>query len=165
MTNATKFRIKELKLNSTASYVVLDTETKALHVLDLNEEGTMSITNAMCEGFVERMLYVFVQNGVIEDTAGYTIYTYAPTDGIISQFHPQEKEYTFITRLGEPKAVLTPLYEPLNSLYNKLQGGKLCPRCNENYLHVREAKNALSRRGDYYICNPCGMAEAMEDMQ
>ncbi|MGN4692230.1 hypothetical protein [Bacillus cereus group sp. MYBK215-1] len=165
MSNATKYRIKELKLNNTASYVVLDTETKALHVLDLNEEGTMSITNAMCEGFVERMLYVFVQSEVIEDTDGYSVYTYAPTDGIISQFHPQEKEYTFITRLGEAKAVMTPLYEPLHSLYNKLQGGKLCPRCNENYMDVREAKNALSRRGDYYVCNPCGMAEAMEDMQ
>jgi len=160
-----KFRIRFFKLNNTASYVYIDTEAKELHVLDLNEEGTMSITNAMCEGFIERMLYTFVQNEVIHETAGYNkIYTYAPIDGIVSRFDPLEREYIFIAKLGTAEAAMTPLHIPHKSLHNKLHGGKLCPRCNENYMDVREVKNALSRRGDYYVCNPCGMAEAMEDM-
>ncbi|HDR8302804.1 TPA: hypothetical protein QC153_002164 [Bacillus cereus] len=164
MTKTTKYRIKELKLNNTASCVYLDTKEKELHVLDLNEEGTMSITNAMCEGFIHRVLYEFVRHEIIEDTDGYTVYTYAPIDGIVSRFDPLEKEYTFIAKLGSAEAAMTPLHIPHNSLYNKLQGGKLCPRCNENYLHVREAKNALSRKGDYYVCSPCGMEEAFDDM-
>jgi predicted RNA-binding Zn-ribbon protein involved in translation (DUF1610 family) len=41
---------------------------------------------------------------------------------------------------------------------------KNCPRCEQNELDPIEARNALSRRDNKtYICNDCGIDEALED--
>jgi len=40
---------------------------------------------------------------------------------------------------------------------------KTCPRCQKNTLEDEQALNSLSRRGDIYICNPCGDEEALID--
>ena len=36
-----------------------------------------------------------------------------------------------------------------------------CPRCGRNNLKAPLAHNALSRYADLYICDECGMTEAM----
>ncbi len=38
-----------------------------------------------------------------------------------------------------------------------------CPRCGHNRMDAKPVRNALSRYADVYICNPCGMEEAMLD--
>ena len=40
----------------------------------------------------------------------------------------------------------------------------LCPRCGRNVLKVPLTHNALSRHADLYVCDECGMTEAMLDM-
>lgn len=41
----------------------------------------------------------------------------------------------------------------------------ICPRCGQNGLHPEEVRNSLSRRdSETFICNECGMEEAMLDM-
>lgn len=41
---------------------------------------------------------------------------------------------------------------------------KTCPRCNINILKEPIHKNALSRKdNETYICDSCGMAEAIEE--
>jgi hypothetical protein len=41
---------------------------------------------------------------------------------------------------------------------------KICPRCKENELNPRLPANALSRRDNKtYICDECGVDEAMID--
>jgi len=40
----------------------------------------------------------------------------------------------------------------------------LCPRCGRNTLKTPQAHNALSRYADLYVCDECGMTEAMLDM-
>lgn len=41
-----------------------------------------------------------------------------------------------------------------------------CPRCGHDRMHFdRPALNALSRRAKVYICETCGMEEALLDMQ
>ena len=40
----------------------------------------------------------------------------------------------------------------------------LCPRCGRNILKAPLAHNALSRHADLYVCDECGMTEAMLDM-
>lgn len=40
---------------------------------------------------------------------------------------------------------------------------KPCPACKTNTLREPEVHNALSRRGDYYVCSDCGTREALED--
>ena len=40
---------------------------------------------------------------------------------------------------------------------------KTCPRCKKKTLEDEEALNSLSRRGNVYICNPCGDDEAFID--
>lgn len=40
-----------------------------------------------------------------------------------------------------------------------------CPRCGKKKMDSESVtRNALSRRATVYICDSCGMAEAMEDM-
>lgn len=38
-----------------------------------------------------------------------------------------------------------------------------CPRCGYDRMDKRPTRNALSRRFDVYICNTCGMEEALMD--
>ena len=39
-----------------------------------------------------------------------------------------------------------------------------CPRCGLSKMSHVPVQNALSRRGNIYICDECGMTEALEDM-
>lgn len=39
-----------------------------------------------------------------------------------------------------------------------------CPRCGHERMKPEAVRNALSRYADVYICNECGMDEAMRDM-
>lgn len=39
-----------------------------------------------------------------------------------------------------------------------------CPRCGRNTIKAPLAHNALSRHADLYVCDECGMTEAMLDM-
>lgn len=45
----------------------------------------------------------------------------------------------------------------------KVSRMKICPRCHKKTLEPEQARNSLSRRGDVYICNPCGDEEALID--
>lgn len=38
-----------------------------------------------------------------------------------------------------------------------------CPRCGHDRMDKKPTRNALSRRFDVYICNTCGMEEALLD--
>lgn len=51
-------------------------------------------------------------------------------------------------------------------LSKKQQGGHFaCPRCGKMTMDAESAThNALSRRATVYICDACGMQEALEDM-
>ena len=40
-----------------------------------------------------------------------------------------------------------------------------CPRCGEHAMSDTITHNALSRRAHIYICDACGMAEAIEEMK
>lgn len=48
----------------------------------------------------------------------------------------------------------------------KQQGGHFaCPRCGKMAMNAESVtRNALSRRIDVYICDTCGMQEALEDV-
>lgn len=48
----------------------------------------------------------------------------------------------------------------------KQQGGHFaCPRCGRMTMNAESVtRNALSRRIDVYVCDSCGMQEALEDM-
>ena len=48
----------------------------------------------------------------------------------------------------------------------KQQGGHFaCPRCGRMTMNAESVtRNALSRRIDIYVCDACGMYEALEDM-
>ena len=48
----------------------------------------------------------------------------------------------------------------------KQQGGHFaCPRCGKMAMDAESVtRNALSRRATVYICDACGMQEALEDM-
>ena len=39
-----------------------------------------------------------------------------------------------------------------------------CPRCGQNRMDENPVRNALSRHADVYICDACGMDEALRDM-
>lgn len=43
-------------------------------------------------------------------------------------------------------------------------GNFACPRCGRMAMDKNPARNALSRRATVYVCDRCGMAEALEDM-
>lgn len=40
-----------------------------------------------------------------------------------------------------------------------------CPRCGHNRMQHKAEENALSRHAAVYICNECGLQEAMLDTQ
>lgn len=42
--------------------------------------------------------------------------------------------------------------------------GLPCPRCGHPRMDENPVRNALSRRASVYICNECGMEEALMDM-
>lgn len=44
-------------------------------------------------------------------------------------------------------------------------GVRMCPRCGCLTVKDRLATNALSRHADVYICDTCGMDEAIRDMK
>lgn len=48
----------------------------------------------------------------------------------------------------------------------KQQGGHFaCPRCGKMAMNAESVThNALSRRATVYVCDACGMQEALEDM-
>ena len=48
----------------------------------------------------------------------------------------------------------------------KQQGGHFaCPRCGKMAMDAESVtRNALSRRANVYVCDACGMQEALEDM-
>lgn len=47
----------------------------------------------------------------------------------------------------------------------KQEGGHFaCPRCGRMDMADNVARNALSRRVNVYICDECGMSEALEDV-
>ena len=54
----------------------------------------------------------------------------------------------------------------LLDLKAKQDGGAkmVCPRCGRNILKTPLSHNALSRYADLYLCDECGMTEAMLDM-
>lgn len=39
-----------------------------------------------------------------------------------------------------------------------------CPRCGDDCMDEKPVRNALSRHAKVFICNKCGMDEAMRDM-
>lgn len=48
----------------------------------------------------------------------------------------------------------------------QLSGEKMpCPRCGENNMRIPATHNAVSRRADIFICEACGMEEAIYDAQ
>lgn len=48
----------------------------------------------------------------------------------------------------------------------QLKGVNLpCPRCGCDVMNDKPARNALSRHADVYICDLCGMDEAVRDMK
>lgn len=47
----------------------------------------------------------------------------------------------------------------------KQQGGHFaCPRCGRMTMSDDAKRNALSRRASVYVCDTCGLQEALEDM-
>lgn len=56
--------------------------------------------------------------------------------------------------------------ELINRFAEKQQEGHFaCPRCGRMRMNAeRITHNAVSRRASIYICDACGMQEALEDM-
>ena len=44
-------------------------------------------------------------------------------------------------------------------------GVHICPRCGRLTVKERLVTNAMSRHADVYICDACGMDEAIRDMK
>lgn len=42
---------------------------------------------------------------------------------------------------------------------------QICPRCGENSMNKKPARNAISRYADVYICDACGIEEAIMAMK
>lgn len=47
----------------------------------------------------------------------------------------------------------------------QVDGVYICPRCGQPTIKERLVTNALSRHADVYICDACGMDEAILDMK
>lgn len=47
----------------------------------------------------------------------------------------------------------------------QVDGVHICPRCGQLTVKERLVTNALSRHADVYICDACGMDEAIRDMK
>ena len=57
------------------------------------------------------------------------------------------------------------LLEALGKMQAEGRGeGLPCPRCGRDYMAANPVRNALSRRVKVYICDACGMDEALRDM-
>ena len=57
------------------------------------------------------------------------------------------------------------LLEALGKMQAEGRGeGLPCPRCGRDYMAANPVRNALSRRVKVYICDACGMDEAIRDM-
>lgn len=50
------------------------------------------------------------------------------------------------------------------ALERQRDGAFRCPRCGRETMKPKLHTNALSRRADVYICDECGMSEAIEDI-
>ena len=50
------------------------------------------------------------------------------------------------------------------ALERQRDGAVKCPRCGRDTLKPKLHTNALSRRADVYVCDECGMKEAIEDI-
>ena len=50
------------------------------------------------------------------------------------------------------------------ALERQRDGAFRCPRCGRDTMKPKLHTNALSRRADVYICDECGMSEAIEDI-
>ncbi|WP_101698690.1 hypothetical protein [Clostridium minihomine] len=57
------------------------------------------------------------------------------------------------------------LIESLRPLQEEPADGYIfpCPRCGHSRMDEKPVRNALSRYADVYICNLCGMDEALQD--
>lgn len=56
------------------------------------------------------------------------------------------------------------MLESLGRLQEEGQAGGLpCPRCGHDRMHPNMVRNALSRYAKVYICEQCGMEEALLD--
>ena len=47
----------------------------------------------------------------------------------------------------------------------QMDGVYICPRCGHLTVKEQLTTNALSRHADVYICDACGMDEAVRDME
>lgn len=57
------------------------------------------------------------------------------------------------------------LLEQLGKLQESGRAAGLpCPRCGRDIMNAKPVRNALSRRVKVYICDQCGMDEAILDM-
>lgn len=89
--------------------------------------------------------------------------------GIVTQTNVPEAEIasfkdkmkTIVGKYEEPKNAKSEAEE----LHEKelLGNPDTCPRCGQAKMLKPEIRNALSRRGEYYICSDCGIQEALED--
>lgn len=50
-------------------------------------------------------------------------------------------------------------------LSEKYSYDQICPRCGEKNMSKNPSRNALSRYADVYICDACGMEEAIRAMK
>ena len=60
---------------------------------------------------------------------------------------------------AEAKALIESL-KPLQKSEHRFP----CPRCGHDRMDAKPIRNALSRYADVYICDACGMDEALRDM-
>lgn len=59
---------------------------------------------------------------------------------------------------AEPKEIIGRFAE-----IQRGKGSRLCPRCGNFAMDDKPIRNALSRHADVYVCDRCGMDEAMRD--
>ena len=53
----------------------------------------------------------------------------------------------------------------IETLMTRQQSGEhmYCPRCGKDQMDPKPVHNALSRYANVYICDSCGLMEAMDD--
>lgn len=59
---------------------------------------------------------------------------------------------------AEPKKIIERFAE-----IQRGRGSRLCPRCGEAAMDEKPTRNALSRHADVYVCDRCGVDEAVRD--
>ena len=55
-------------------------------------------------------------------------------------------------------------YVELEQRAEAYEDGYCCPRCGKARMHPERIRNSLSRHAAIYICNVCGMDEAIRAM-